>query len=53
MHLEGETGALADAFYKPIHGVRRERASALRGEHEGATWELPLQLPQSPQLVAP
>jgi hypothetical protein len=26
MHLEGQPGALADALYKPIHGIRRERA---------------------------
>ena len=28
MHGKWETSALADALYKPIHSIRRERASA-------------------------
>jgi hypothetical protein len=52
MHGKRKTSALTDALYKPIDGVRCERPSALSGEHECAVRELPVQLPQSPQLVA-
>ena len=52
VNLEGQAGALTDALYKPIYGVRGEGASALCGEHEGAIRELPVKLSQSPQLVA-
>jgi hypothetical protein len=51
MDLEGQLGALTDALYEPINGIRREWASALCREHESTIWELPLQLSQGPQLV--
>jgi TPR repeat protein len=53
MHLEGETGAVTDALYQPIHGVRREWSTALCSKYEGTVGKLPLQLPQGPQLVSP
>jgi hypothetical protein len=50
---ERQAGALTDALYKSINSIRGERTSALRGEHKGTIGELPVQLPQGPQLVSP
>jgi hypothetical protein len=35
VNLEQEARALTDALYTSIDGVRRERAAALNGKHEG------------------
>jgi hypothetical protein len=44
--------ALADALDEPVDRIGRERAAALRGEHERTVGKLPAQLARRSHLVA-
>ena len=50
---EGHLGARADALNQAVHGGRREWAAALGREYEGRVGELPAQLAQCADLIAP
>jgi hypothetical protein len=45
-------GTVADALYKPIDSIRRERSATFGREDEGRVRELPTQFAQCPQLIA-
>jgi hypothetical protein len=53
MHVVLKARPLTDALYEPIDRVRSERSAALGRKDEAAVGELPPQLPQCPDFVAP
>jgi hypothetical protein len=51
VNREDEAGALTNALDQPVDGVGRERAAPLGREDEATVWELPMKLPEYPDLV--